>query len=70
MVDKDLIKQLNKKFSDSFANQKQFIKKVLAGKVTQCPQCHQPINIVMDDKSGAGKIKCAKQCTDVELELS
>lgn len=64
------LKSFNKLTSDSFHQQKHFIKKVLSGRITQCPQCHQNLTINMSDTSVQSTIRCAKKCTDIELDCS
>jgi len=60
----------NKSSSKSFHQQKNFIKKALAGKLQQCPTCKQPLKIHLTDKKEQSTISCAKKCTDIELECS
>lgn len=62
------LQSFNKQTSDSFHKQKNFIKKVFAGKITQCSVCGQPLTIVMRDKNEKSHIQCAKKCTDIELD--
>ncbi|CAG9000553.1 MAG: hypothetical protein CENE_02552 [Candidatus Celerinatantimonas neptuna] len=51
----------------SFTEQKQLIKKALAGKIVLCPQCHQRIGI--QQLPGILKLQCQKGCTDLELTV-
>jgi hypothetical protein len=63
-------KLFNKLTSDSFHQQKNFIKKVLSGRITQCPECHQNLTINMSNTDEQSTICCAKKCTDIELDCS
>ncbi|RLV60362.1 hypothetical protein D5018_07505 [Parashewanella curva] len=63
--------KINKLTSQSFKNQKGLIKRVLAGKASQCPECSHDLMLVLP-KESAGKspgIYCKKGCTDIELEM-
>lgn len=70
MSNLEQLKQFNKLTSDSFHKQKNFIKKVLGGKVTQCPTCQQSLSILMRDGDEMSHIQCQKKCTDIELDCS
>ncbi len=67
MTDISQLSSLVKLTSKSFHQQKNFIKKVLAGKVTQCPQCRQALSIYLTN-DGESSIRCPKLCTDIELD--
>lgn len=67
-MDLSVLKAFNKKSADGFHQQKHFIKKVLIGKVTQCPQCNQQLQVQLPDKNKLGHIICAKKCTDIQFE--
>lgn len=64
------LKSFNKITSDSFHQQKNFIKKVLSGRITQCPECGQILKINMSNTNEQSTIRCAKQCTDIELDCT
>ncbi|GAA6205261.1 hypothetical protein [Thalassotalea sp. SU-HH00458] len=64
------LKSFNKSTSDSFHQQKNFIKKVLAGRISQCPQCKQNLTINLSHLDEPSTIRCAKKCTDIELDCS
>lgn len=64
------LKSFNKLTSDSFHQQKNFIKKVLAGRITKCPQCQQNLTINMSNSDEQSTIRCVKKCTDIELDCS
>jgi hypothetical protein len=70
MFELSQLKSFNKLTSDSFHQQKNFIKKVLAGRITQCPQCKQNLTIHMSHKDEPSTIRCQKKCTDIELDCS
>jgi hypothetical protein len=64
------LKSFNKITSDSFHQQKNFIKKVLSGRITQCPDCGQTLKINMSNTNEQSTIRCANLCTDIELDCS
>ena len=70
MSDLAQFSSFNKITSDSFHQQKNFIKKVLAGKITQCPKCKQALKIHMSNTDEQSTIYCIKKCTDIELDCS
>ena len=57
---------LNKATAKSFNQQKNVIKKVLAGQSVLCPSCKQSLSLT--EQSGALIIKCQQGCTDIKLE--
>ncbi|GLX77050.1 hypothetical protein tinsulaeT_03900 [Thalassotalea insulae] len=69
MTDISQLTSFAKLTSKSFHQQKNFIKKVLIGKVTHCPQCQHPLDIYLTD-NGESSIRCKKRCTDIELDCS
>ncbi|WP_432454109.1 MULTISPECIES: hypothetical protein [unclassified Agarivorans] len=64
-------KELNKRSANSYQQQRQLIKQVLAGKAKTCEQCRQPLYLVLPSQSQtqASGIYCAKDCTHIELEI-
>ncbi len=70
MSDLSLLSSFNKMTNKSFHQQKNFIKKVLAGKISQCPVCKLPLNIQLTDGKEQSTIQCNKKCTDIELDCS
>jgi DNA-binding transcriptional regulator/RsmH inhibitor MraZ len=60
---------MNKATSDSFHKQKAKIKKVLAGKTVNCDVCKQSLVLVPKNSECLAYIKCAKDCTNIELEV-
>ena len=67
MTDIAQLQALAKQSSQSFHQQRNFIKKVLAGKIGLCPQCQQPLKVHLTG-SGESSICCVKKCTDIALE--
>lgn len=74
MIDINKFSELQKKSKSSFANQRQLMKKVMAGQTVLCTTCKQPLflitpklgNTACDENSG---IQCKKGCTDIQLEF-
>ena len=71
----------NKETSQSFKKQKGFIKRVLSGKSSSCPECGKDIELILPEqpksKSAAQKntqknpgIYCKQGCTDIELDMN
>ena len=71
---------LNKETSQSFKNQKGFIKRVLTGKSSNCPECGKDIELVLPEQANSKNasqkntqknpgIYCKKGCTDIELDM-
>ena len=66
----------NKETSLSFKKQKGFIKRVLTGKNSHCPECGNGIELILPElnfhKKNTQKnpgIYCKKGCTDIELDM-
>ncbi|MBM7073092.1 hypothetical protein JQC92_13810 [Shewanella sp. 202IG2-18] len=62
----------NKTTSQSFKQQKGFIKRVLNGKNLNCPECGKDLELILPAKKDAVKnpgIYCKKGCTDIELDM-
>ncbi len=70
MPDLSSLSSFNKMTSNSFHQQKNFIKKVLAGKIQQCPVCKQPLTIQLTETHSQSTIQCKKKCTDIELDCT
>ncbi len=70
MPDISQLSSFNKSTSQSFHQQKNFIKKVLNGKIHQCPVCKQALKINLTDGKEQSTICCQKKCTDIELDCS
>lgn len=65
---------LEKNSKQSFAKQKQMVKKVMAGQTVLCKQCQKPLylftpesTIIMNSKPSG--IRCEKGCTDLQLDF-
>ncbi len=67
MSDISQLQSLAKLSSQSFHQQKNFIKKVLAGRIVQCPHCQKNLSVYLTDQ-GESSIRCAKKCTDIALD--
>jgi len=59
---------INKKFANSFHQQRNQIKKVLRGDTVLCDQCNQPITLISSSKEQAFN-GCKKGCTAIEMEI-
>lgn len=74
MIDIKQFSALQKASKNSFAKQKQLLKKVMAGQEVLCPTCQQPLHlltpkhgsIAINESSG---IRCKKGCTDIQLDF-
>ena len=65
-------KIINQQTSQSFKQQKNFIKGVLVGKYTDCPECGKNITLILPEDNKTEKnpgIYCLKGCTDIELDM-
>lgn len=61
---------LNKKSSDSFAKQRNMLKKLGKGQTLYCEVCKGALTLnLKTDQPGKGVVSCAKGCTDILLEL-
>jgi len=69
MLDIKKFKTLTDGSAKSYHQQKAFIKKVLAGKVSSCPVCKQPLKFVLENKETQTGIFCHKKCTDIALDI-
>ncbi|WP_411992168.1 hypothetical protein [Agarivorans sp. DSG3-1] len=63
-------KELNKRSANSYQQQRQLIKQVLAGKLKQCESCKQALFVVLPGQEKAPGVYCTKGCTAIELEIS
>ncbi len=77
MIDIKQFAELQKQSKNSFANQRQLMKKVMAGQTVLCSTCKQPLYLRTPrqgstesgenaEKSG---IRCKKGCTDIQLDF-
>lgn len=74
MIDIKQFAALQKKSKSSFANQRQLMKKVMAGQTVLCPACQQPLHIHTpehgaDASTENSGIRCQKGCTDIQLDF-
>ncbi len=65
---------LQKASKNSFAKQKQIVKKVIAGQEVLCLTCQQPLYLLTPEqrKTSANEnsgIRCKKGCTDIQLDF-
>jgi len=70
MINIQQFKQLQKKTSRSYHQQKTLIKKVLAGQIINCEICRQQLIVYLPEKYEVTGIRCAKGCTDIQLDFS
>lgn len=74
MIDIKQFSVLEKNSKQSFAKQKQMVKKVMAGQTILCQQCHKPLYLItpqsskITDSKPPG-IRCEKGCTDLQLDF-
>jgi hypothetical protein len=74
MIDIKQFAALQKKSKNSFANQRQLLKKVMAGQTVLCPTCKQPLFLIKPKHNGPASteisgIRCKKGCTDIQLDF-
>jgi hypothetical protein len=70
MINIQQFKQLEKNSSQSYHQQKKFIKKVLSGQILNCEVCGQKLTIYLPEQHEISGIRCAKGCTNIELDFS
>ncbi|MFQ6370133.1 hypothetical protein [Shewanella sp. YIC-542] len=63
---------INRRSANAFHEQKRLIKQLLAGKTITCRHCGQALQAQLPSAHSdtTGYIRCAKGCTDIELEAS
>ena len=74
MINIDQLADLQKKSKNSFANQRQLMKKVMAGKTILCTTCQQPLFLITPkhnkpESLELSGIRCKKGCTDIQLDF-
>ncbi len=74
MIDIQQFSALQKDSKNSFAKQKQMMKKVMAGQTILCPKCQQPLYLFTPEhcttsNSKIPGIRCKKGCTDLQLDF-
>ncbi len=70
MINIQQFKQLQKNTSRSYYQQKTLIKKVLAGEKINCEVCKQQLTVYLPKSQETSGIRCAKGCTDIQLDFS
>jgi hypothetical protein len=74
MIDIKQFAELQKKSKNSFAEQRQLLKKVMAGQTVLCSTCQQPLFLIAPEKNSTGNnqnpgIRCKKGCTTILLDF-
>lgn len=74
MIDIKQFAELQKNSKNSFASQRQLMKKVMAGQTVLCITCKQPLFLLTPTHNGAASnenlgICCKKGCTDIQLDF-
>ena len=74
MINIEQFTDLQKKSKNSFAHQRQLMKKVMAGKTVLCQSCQQPIFLITPKQNAPDNlehsgIRCKKGCTDIQLDF-
>ena len=74
MIDIKQFAELQKKSKNSFASQRQLLKKVMAGQTVLCTICKQPLFLITPKHNGPASsensgICCKKGCTDIQLDF-
>ncbi len=75
MIDIKQFSVLQKASKDSFAKQKQIVKKVMAGQEVLCPTCKQPLYLLTPEQCTTSSgdisgIRCKKGCTELQLDFA
>lgn len=73
MIDIKQFAELQKKSKNSFASQRQLMKKVMAGQTVLCATCQQPLFLLIPESNSSKKsenlgIRCKQGCTDIQLD--
>ena len=74
MIDIDKLSTLQKNSKNSFAQQRQMMKKVMSGQTVLCHQCQQPLFLFTPESCTASNskppgVRCKKGCTDLQLDF-
>ena len=74
MIDINQFAELQKKSKNSFASQRQLLKKVMAGQTVLCTICKQPLSLITPKHNGVASnenlgICCKIGCTDIQLDF-
>jgi len=75
MIDISQFSALQKKSKNSFAGQKQIMKKVMAGQTVLCSICQQTLCLLTPKRSADSSheklsICCKEGCTDIQLDIN
>lgn len=80
MIDIKQFAALQKQSKNSFASQRQLMKKVMTGQTVLCSTCKQPLCLLTpkqgstssntsSENSEISGIRCKKGCTDIQLDF-
>lgn len=74
MIDIKQFAELQKKSKNSFAEQRQLLKKVISGQTVLCSICQQPLFLMTPEKNSTvnkenSGIGCKKGCTTILLDF-
>ena len=74
MIDIKQFEALQKASKRSFAEQKQLVKKMMAGQEVLCSTCQQPLYLLTPKQSATKNnensgIRCKNGCTDLQLDF-
>jgi len=69
MIDIKQFAALQKQSKNSFANQKQLLKRVMAGQTVLCSTCQQPLYLFTPESGDTSGIRCKNGCTDIQLDF-
>jgi len=61
---------LNKQSANSFHKQKNLLKKLMQGQLVNCPHCKQTIKLYLPEDNVKPGARCAKGCTDIDLDFA
>jgi len=61
---------LNKQSSKSFHKQKNLLKQLMKGQLVNCSHCKQAIKLYLPEDKVKPGARCAKGCTDIDLEFA
>ncbi|PCH97943.1 MAG: hypothetical protein COB83_00555 [Gammaproteobacteria bacterium] len=70
MIDIKQFSALQKKSKNSFASQRQLMKKVMAGQTVHCSVCKEPLSLFTPGSNDISGIRCKKGCTDIQLDFA
>ncbi len=70
IIDIKQFASLQKASKNSFFQQRQLVKQVMAGKEVFCNTCKQPLLLTTPDQDKTSGIRCCMGCTDIQLDFS